>query len=500
MKARFEQVRIVREDMAYVVSRRLLAKTELQKQQIRKHLEKFTALYMAMAEHLDEYIDLYPIHPSYLEIFERVTVVEKRDLLKALSRQMESKLDLEVPANETGLLSFDEYWAILNEDPSYRSVPEIREVQEKARVLQDRIKTAPNMRDYRPAAMRMIAALAVHRLTLTDLYAPVGLTPGELRDQLCLYLPIPEDDADFLLTTVESVLHEISRAVNGQFISRNSENDQYYLDLKKDIDFDSLIEQRTQSLDAEQLNRYFFDMLARGLELNESTYVPGFRIWPRELPWAGQGMSRRGYIFLGATNERSTAQPERDFYLHFLSPYGEEKVELSQKPDEIFFRISQKNMDFEDMMRRYAGAKEMSSISSGSNKEQYERKADQARIFLHKWLRDNLTRVISIQYKGKQVSVPEALSQFHLNIRDLSLRDQVFRLASAFLGDRFKQQYPLYPKFNGFEFTMETMPQEAEAAIRAILGNAVTRPAQIVLDGLNLAHMENGQSRFHNRG
>ncbi len=107
VKARFEQVRIVREDMAYVVSRRLLAKTELQKQQIRKHLEKFTALYMAMAEHLDEYIDLYPIHPSYLEIFEQVTVVEKRDLLKALNRQMGVKaVDLGVPANETGLLSF----------------------------------------------------------------------------------------------------------------------------------------------------------------------------------------------------------------------------------------------------------------------------------------------------------------------------------------------------------------------------------------------------------
>ena len=496
VKARFEQVRIVREDMAYVVSRRLLAKTELQKQRIRKHLEKFTALYMAMAEHVDEYIDLYPIHPSYLEIFERVTVVEKRDLLKALSRQMESKLDIEVPTNETGLLSFDEYWAILNEDPSYRSVPEIREVQDKTKVLQDRVKTAPNMRDYRTAAMRMIAALAVHRLTLTDLYAPVGLTPGELRDQLCLYLPIPEDDADFLLTTVESVLREISRAVNGQFISRNTENDQYYLDLKKDIDYDSLIEQRTQSLDAEQLNRYFFDMLARGLELNESTYVPGFRIWPRELPWTGQGMTRRGYIFLGATNERSTAQPERDFYLHFLSPYGEEKVELSQKPDEIFFWISQKNTDFDLTMRLYAGAKEMSAISSGSNKEQYERKADQARIILNNWLRDNLTRVISIQYKGIQVSVPEALAQFHLNIRDLSLRDQVFRLASAFLGERFKEQYPHYPKFNGFEFTMETMSQAAEAAIRAIVGIAVTRPAQIVLDGLDLAHMENGQLVF----
>lgn len=111
----------------------------------------------------------------------------------------------------------------MNDDPSYRSVPEIREVQDKARVLQDRVKSAPTMRDYRPAAMRIIAALAVHRLTLTDLYAPVGLAPAELRDQLCLYLPIPEKDTDFLLTSVEAVLREISRTVNGQFISHNPE-------------------------------------------------------------------------------------------------------------------------------------------------------------------------------------------------------------------------------------------------------------------------------------
>jgi hypothetical protein len=131
------------------------------------------------------------------------------------------------------------------------------------------------MRDYRPAAMRIIAALAVHRLTLTDLYAPVGLAPAELRDQLCLYLPIPEKDADFLLTSVEAVLREISRTVNGQFISHNADNDQYYLDLKKDIDYDALIDQRAQTLDASQLDRYFFDMLARGLELNEGSCLLG---------------------------------------------------------------------------------------------------------------------------------------------------------------------------------------------------------------------------------
>jgi hypothetical protein len=496
VKARFEQVRIVREDMAYVVSRRLLSKNDQQRKQVRKHLEKFTKLYTSMAEHIDEYVELFPIHPAYLEVFDQVTVVEKRDLLKALSKQMESLLDKDVPSEQTGLFSFDSYWAILNDEPSYRSVPEIRDVQDKARVLTERVRTAPNVKEYRPAANRIIDALAVHRLTLNDLYAPVGLTPAELRDRLCIYLPVPEPDADFLLTSVEAVLQEISRAVNGQFLSHNTENDQYYLDLKKDIDFDALIDQRATSLDEAQLDRYFFEMLARGLELTDSTYVPGFRIWERELAWMGQGMTRKGYVFLGAPNERSTAQPERDFYMHFLAPFTPPKGKLGAKKDEVYFSLSQKDNEFVQTMRRYAGAREMSAISSGSNKEQYERKADAFIRKLSTWLRDNLTRAVVILYKGEEMTVPEALSRHHLSIRDLSLREQIFKLASSFLSEQFEAKYPQYPRFSGIDFTFETLIQSADSALRAIAGSSATKPAQAVLEGLGLARMENGELAF----
>ncbi len=496
VRARFEQVRIVREDMAYVVSRRLLAKTENQKRQVRQHLEKFASLYADMAEHLDEYVEMFPVHPAYLEVFEQVTVGEKRDLLKALSRQMESKLELTLPTDETGFISFDEYWNYLSDDASSRTVPEIRDVQDKARVLQDRVKGATSMREYRPAALRIIAALAIHRLTMTDLYAPIGLTPAELRDRLCLYLPIPEKDADFLLTSVEAVLHEISRAVNGQFISHNFDNDQYYLDLKKDIDYDALIDQRSQALGETQLERYFFDMLARSLELNDSSYVPGFRIWQRELAWPGQGMTRRGYVFLGAPNERSTAQPERDFYVHFLSPFSEETQHLKDRSDEVYFSLAQPEAAFLQTLRRYAAAKEMSAISSGSNKEQYDRKADQARLIMANWLRENLPRVVTIRYAGQDLTVPNVLAQHRLSLRELTLRDQVFQLAAGLLAGGFAAKYPDYPRFTGMDFTIETMPQAAEAALRAITSASATRPAQIVLDGLGLARMENGQLIF----
>ena len=48
MKDRFDQVRIAREDVAFVVSERLLKKTPEQEGRIREHLNQFAALYGSM--------------------------------------------------------------------------------------------------------------------------------------------------------------------------------------------------------------------------------------------------------------------------------------------------------------------------------------------------------------------------------------------------------------------------------------------------------------------
>src|SRR5699024_10301564 len=77
VRERFEQVSIVREDIAYVVSQRLLKKDDKQKALIREHLQKFTNLYDRLGEELEQYVNLFPIHPSYLSTFEKVTVAEK---------------------------------------------------------------------------------------------------------------------------------------------------------------------------------------------------------------------------------------------------------------------------------------------------------------------------------------------------------------------------------------------------------------------------------------
>jgi hypothetical protein len=483
VKDRFEQIRIVREDIAYVVAERLLRKDDRQKALIREHLQRFTRLYGTMAERMDEFVALFPVHPAYLEIFEQVYVAEKREVLKTISGAMKKLLDKEVPETAPGLIAYDSYWQNLRDNPSFRSIPEIREVIEKSQVLENRIQQAFTRPQYKPVALRIIHALSVHRLTTGDIYSPLGVTAEELRDDLCLYLPLPEEDADFLKTTVESVLREILRTVSGQFISFNQENGQYYLDLKKDIDFDSLIEQKAETLNEAQLDRYYFEALARAMECPEVTYVPNFRIWEHEIEWRAKKVSRLGYLFFGAPNERSTAHPPRDFYLYFLQPFDPPHFEDEIKPDEVFFRLVQRDESFNQALKLFAGAREMASTASKGTRQVYENKANEHLKTIVKWLRNNIITAFEVTCRGvtrKFVEWIRGNAAPHSSIRDL-----VNLAGSICLASHFEEQAPDYPAFSTL-ITSKNRPQAAQEAIRWILGQIKTRQGTAVLDALEL--------------
>ena len=71
-----------------------------------------------------------------------------------------------------------------------------------------------------------------------------------------------EQPAEDLQTHIETVLREIARTVNGQFISKTDDTGQYFLDLKKDVDYDTLIDKRAESLDW-GLDRYYYERSSR---------------------------------------------------------------------------------------------------------------------------------------------------------------------------------------------------------------------------------------------
>jgi hypothetical protein len=496
VRDRFEQVLIARNDVKFVVAERLLKKTVEQQIRIREYLTPFAKFYGHMNERMDDFVRLFPVHPDYIDTFERVTAVEKREVLKTLSLAMKKLLSQSVPDDQPGVIGYDGYWKTLRENPSARAVPDIKAVIDCSQVLESRIEQAFTRPPYKPMAIRLIHALSVHRLTTGDIYAHLGATPEELRDGLCLFqLGIEElggDPADDLLSQVETVLREIHKTVSGQFISSNPENGQYYLDLKKTDDFDALIEKRAESLDSSQLDRYYYEALRRVMECTDQTYVTGYKIWQHELEWLEHKAARLGYLFFGAPNERSTAVPPRDFYLYFIQPFDAPHFKDEKKSDELFMRLANADEVFRTALRNYAAALDLASTASGHAKSTYESKSSNFLRDLVQWLQKNMTTAFEVTYQGRSKSLTEWAKG--KSIRDLSgisshelinFRDLVNTVAGICLGARFLDQAPEYPIFSVL-ITGANRSQAAQDALRAIAGQNRTKQATAVLDALEL--------------
>ena len=501
VKDRFEQISIARNDVKFVVAERLLKKTAEQQDRVRNYLTPFAKYYENLNEHMDEFVRLFPVHPNYIETFERVTVVEKREVLRTLSLRMKNMLDKEVPQEEPGLIAFDSYWNTLRQNPAFRAIPEIRAVIDCSQVLESRIENAISRPQYKPMALRLIHALSIHRLTVSDIYAPLGTSAKELRDRLCLYDPLvadlggnePEKD---LQTHVETVLDEIHKTVSGQFISLNPDNGQYYLDLKKTEDFDALIDQRIESLGTTQLDRYYYEALKRVMECQDATYVTGYKIWQHELVWQERKAARIGYLFFGAPNERSTAAPPRDFYLYFIQPYDRPRFRDEKKRDEVFFRLKSADQEFQDALKGYAAAWDLAATSSGHARGIYEAKSNGFLRELVQWLQKYVTEAFEITYQGRTKSVTEWTKD--KSIRELSgisphetinFRDMANTIASLCLAPSFENQAPDYPFFQVM-ITGNNRAQAAQDALRTIAGQKPTRQATAVLNALELLNEE----------
>ncbi|WP_003539947.1 DUF6079 family protein [Desulfotomaculum nigrificans] len=488
VRERFEQVQIVREDIAYVVSQRLLKKDDHQKALIREHLQKFTTHYEKLNERLEEYVALFPIHPAYLATFEKVMVAEKRVILKTISNEMKKLLAQEVPANQPGLISYDSYWPYIENDPSLKSNPDIREVINKSKILQDRIQNAFTRPVYKPMALRIVQALSVHRLTTGDINAKLGVTSEELRDTLFLYVPIPEEDSTFLRTTIETVLKEILKTVSWQFISFNEANGQYYLDLGKVEAIDDLIEQKAEGLTPDQLDRYYFDALTLVTDSAKNTYVTNYRIWQHELPWWERKVTRMGYLFFGAPNERSTAQPPRDFYIYMLQPFDLPKFKDEERADEVFFGLKHKDEKFLRILSLYAGAKELSATAASGTKHLYEARATDNLKLLTQWLRENLLTAFEVTYRGTTKKLVEWVS---ILPPQASVREIIDAVAASCLSSYFEEKYPDYPHFSklNLPLTRENLPGYVQDALKNIAG-AQTKSGMAILDGLVLLENE----------
>ena len=503
VKDRFEQIHIARSDVKFVVAERLLKKTAEQQARIREYLIPFARFYGSMNERMDEFVRLFPIHPEYIDTFERITAVEKREALRTISSAMKDILDQDVPKDQPGLLAFDSYWKVLSTNPAFKMIPEIKQVIDCSATLQDLVNSNYPKAKNKDFAWRIVRALSVHRLTVGSLSSPNGLTAEALRDSLCLFDPLiaelgGEDPAEDLRGEIETAIRLISQAVSGQFISATEVDSkgrlsgQYYLDITKDIDYDEKIRTKAETFDQSQLDRFYYEALKRVMECQDATYVTGYRIWQHELVWLERKVGRTGYLFFGAPNERSTAVPQRDFYIYFIQPFEPPRFRDDKHSDEVFIRLKGADEVFQTALRYYAAAVDLSLRSSGQAKSTYESKAGNYLKNLVQWLQKNMTTAFEVTYQGRSKSMTEWARG--KSIRDLSgisssetinFRDLINTVSAICLAPNFINQAPDYPFFQVL-ITEENRTQAAKETLRAIAGQNMSRQVTAVLDALEL--------------
>jgi hypothetical protein len=498
VKDRFTQVLLARQDVSFVVAERLLKKSSDQQDKIRAYLGPFTKFYGSMNEHMDEYVRLFPVHPDYIGTFERLVFTEKRGALVTLRDQIQAILGDEVPLDRPGLIGFDKFWDTVAKNSVLRSDPNIGPVLKVSEVLSERVSKAFTRPAYKSMALRIIDGLSVHRLTTGgDIYVPVGPTAEELRDTLCLFQPGIEDmggdPSDDLLTAVQTTLRETLKTVNGQFISKAPDTEQYYLDLKKDVDYDAQIEKRAEALSEDALDRAYYGAIRQLMErTDDSSYVTGHQIWQYQIEWQERRVERIGYLFFGAPNDRPTAQPERDFYLFFIQPFDPPRFRDEQKADEVFFRLKAPDETIKRLLGFYAAAQELASTASGGAKGVYLDRIRDTLREMSKWLQEKQLEAFEVTFQGKSRTLRDWTKG--ISLRDkarlgpderINFRDVVNVIAGIALSSRFSDVSPEYPTFSAL-VTESNRKQLIGNALRALSGSNRTKDAVIVLDGLEM--------------
>lgn len=478
---RFTQIIITKEATAYVVSERILKKTPEQKAMIRQHLEKFSGLYGGMSSKMEDFVDLFPIHPSYIDVFNKIYVIENRHILKNISMTIKNIFDEQVPEDAPGVISFDDYWPAIKSNGLLKSDVTISRVVGASGQLEEIIDRSFAKAAYKPMAKQIIYALSVHRLTTNGLDVQFGLTAENLKDDLCLYLPMPEQDADFLLGAVNATLKEIMKTVSGQFIIHNESNNQYYIDVDKVVDYDERIKQKASMMAESELNRYFYTVVYGCLEWDAKEYVNGFKIYQYDLNWDSHNIFREGYLFMGLPGERSTAQPERDFYIHIMPPFGDVSADTHNLDDEVYFYF-RGNDDFKEDLRLYAAANAQADISEGKDKDAYLGKAAVLRKKLIKYLSENKNTCFNVTYKCQMRQLIEVLKGKYN--RDMTFKDTIDLASSICLDEYFGTIYPGFPVMKT-KITRKNQAENVRAAFDYFAGRK-NQQATLMLQSFGL--------------
>lgn len=489
VQARFDEVLITKEDVAFVVKNRLLKKTTEQKARIREHLNKFSHLFDGLNTNLNDYAELFPVHPSYIATFQQIKHgKDKREILKILSYRFEELKNQTVPEENPGLITYDSYFEDLRKDSSMLSIADVATISDKIEIIEEKAKnhftSKPALKSKLTLAKRIANALAIRSLC-DDLDKHLGANAFTLKEDLCFTI-MGIDEPDFLQDTIATTAESLITATQGQYVSKDDQSEDFYIRTEGGINVDQIIKDYAEYIkkDPAFIDQSFFNLLKFLLGIEANPYRTGFNIWSHYLEWKSTKAFRLGYIFFGNPNERSTTEPIQEFYMYFCPLFS--NLEQSDLDDEVYFDFSNFDENFKNEVCLYASSMAKLNDATSDKKRLFQEQADNHRNRIKDMFNKNFADKLNVIYKGKS----SPLKNYQMPQQGESKLALFSDIASTILNDKFNSKFPGYPQFN--DLPTSNTPGNLSARVKSALTkiikyNLPNRDGQAILSGLGLA-------------
>jgi KaiC/GvpD/RAD55 family RecA-like ATPase len=445
---RFDIVTISKEDIKAVLSKRILNKNTEQFHEIDMLLEDYKKIFPPINADPDSYIEIFPIHPYVIKIFDELPYFEKRGVIQYAMETVGKILDHDFPEFITYDTIFDE----INAKHTVRNLDEVRPVVDVIETLDTKIDLLKE--DEQENARKLVKALAV--LNLYGKTTDNGATPEELANTLLITSSTIENK-----DKIEIILNRLRDVTSGQFINKTEKN-YYYISLESGPDYDLVIERKKKNLpdgieDEELLKLLKYTDLI-GTEDAES-YT---RVFKDTCNWIDQKSFRLGnFIFDDGTDQ--VKKGEFDFNLIVKSPYlSQSSIKSSKNTSIIPLTFDDQ---FDDLLKSLAATRLLISenYSKSVMKKKHEHFKTEAKDLLLKILLES-----DVEIDGERKSIKTVLTREPDNLDEFfhNLKEKLFN-------DYFNQKYSKYPKFLN-QMSYENIKGEVDSAVKELTGKSDT--------------------------
>jgi len=465
---RYRLITISKEDIKKVISQRVLNKDLEQRERLEELLAEYAKQIPEVHSRIEEFIDLYPIHPYIIKIFNQLPYFEKRGVIQFTVDEVKDILNEEFPE----FITFDRIFDLIASRHTIKSLDEVAEIVKAIDTLDSKI---PLLRDnLQEDARRIVKALAI--LKLYGQTTSNGATPEEIANEL-LIISDKFSGAD----RIEMVLNKLREVTDGQFIAKNK-NNYYYIDLDHTVDYDVIIKRKTEKLYDGAEDEVLLDVLINNFELdyNADDYE---RVYDDYSYWPDKKSFRYG-SFIYDDGSSYVERGDGDFNFVFVSPYLDS---TTVKKDADMAVLNLEYDDELDILLKRAAAIESLIKSSPHPKNVMRSKLKDCKAKLRKKLLDKIINA-KVENGGTYSGAGSLLSQ-----QPDTLAEYYYKVKPALFGSYFSNRYDKYPKLAN-QISPSNIKGEVERTIDDILGGnekVTVSNSQNLLKALELLDSDN---------